>query len=247
MLIAFLIFLSGNFFERRIFSDLCAENLISPTKKKLFQWFFVIFKILLAFFLKKSLLLAWIMLLLPALSLKSVSFQIKFSREKAFEDQFIEFLNLFLLFLKSGRSFSVSFQLSVESSPEKYRQKFNDLYNFVFFNSRNTREPRTLFLKSVISDLSRAAKAPQNASKLVVSLRDRLKSQREIQERASVMTQTARTQAYFLLPLYLGLCGFSAANFGFYENISLYLLSGCLFSAGLLWLTQIGKDLSWRT
>lgn len=247
MLIAFLIFLSGNFFEQRIFSDLCEEKVISLEKKKILLPFFVFFKIFSCIFLKKSLVLAWIVLMLPALGLKLLSFQLRFSRGNSFEQHFIEFLNLFLLNLKSGKSFSVSFQLSVQGAHESHRQKFNEIYNFVFFAERSPARPKNPFLNTVITDLCRAVKAPQNASRLVVSLRDRLKSQRQMRERSRVMTQSARTQAFCLLPLYFGLMIFSGLNFGFQQNIGLFLLSSFLFFTGLIWLLQIGRRFRWQT
>jgi Flp pilus assembly protein TadB len=247
MFIAFLIFLSGNFFEYRILSEMFEEKLISHSKKNKIGTIFVIFKIFSCFFLKKSLVLAWIVLMLPAFSLKIASFQIKIIREKSFETHFLEFLNLFLLYLKSGKSFSVSFQLSVQSTNENHRQKLNELYNFVFFADRYTSRDQNVFLNSVITDLSRAVKAPQNASRLVASLRDRLKTQKILRERARVMTQSARTQAFFLLPLYFGLIVFSAVNFGFRNNIRIFLLSNLLFCLGILWLLQIGRSFRWRT
>lgn len=247
MFIAFLIFLSGNFFEERILSEMTEKKLIFPSEKKKFHAICVVFKFFSCFFLKKSLVLAWIVLLLPALSLKFVSLQIKFSRENSFEEHFLEFLNLFLLFLKSGKSFSVSFQLSVQNSGENHRQKLTELYNYVFFADRYVEKSVSPFLNSVILDLSRAVKAPQNASKLVMSLRDRLKTQKNMRERAKVMTQSARTQVFFLTPLYLALCLFCGINFGFSNNINLFLLSSMLFSLGILWLLQIGRSFKWRT
>lgn len=247
MFIAFLIFLSGNFFEERILTEMTEKKLIFSSEKKKFHVICVVFKIFSCFFLKKSLVLAWIVLLLPALSLKFVSFQIKFSRETSFEQHFLEFLNLFLLYLKSGKSFSVSFQLSVQNSGENCRQKLTELYNYIFFADRFVEKTDSPFLNSVILDLSRAAKAPQNASKLVMSLRDRLKSQKNIRERAKVMTQSARTQVFFLIPMYLSLSVFCGINFGFKNNTNLFLLSTALFSLGILWLLQIGRSFKWRT
>lgn len=247
MFIAFLIFLSGNFFEERILSEMEEKKLIFSTEKKKFHAVCVVFKFFSCFVLKKSLILAWIVLLLPALSLKFVSFQIKFSREASFEEHFSEFLNLFLLYLKSGKSFSVSFQLSVQNSGERHRQKLTELYNYIFFAERFVEKADSAFLNSVILDLSRAVKAPQNASKLVVSLRDRLKSQKNMRERSKVMTQSARTQVFFLTPMYLGLSMFCGINFGFKSNAGLFLLSGTLFTLGILWLLQIGRSFRWRT
>ncbi len=247
MFIVFLIFLSGNFFEARILSEMEERKLIFSSERKKFHLVCVVFKFFSCFFMKKSLILAWFVLLLPALSLKFVSFQIKFSRETRFEEHFLEFLNLFLLYLKSGRSFSASFQLSVQNSQQNHRQKLTELYNHIFFADRFVEKTDSQFLNSVILDLSRALKAPQNASKLVKSLRDRLRSEKKLRERAKVMTQSARTQAFFLTPIFLGLTIFCGINFGFKNNASMFLLSAMLFSLGILWLLQIGRSFKWRT
>lgn len=243
---AVIFFLSGIYFEDRILSEMSRENLISGHNQQIFFVLLLIFKTVFVFWLPKTLFFLCVLSLTPVFSIKFIGFFAKRSQIRRFENNFLHFLNLLLLIMKSGKGFSASFPLAIKESNPIYRQHLTELYNHIFFSNQNDKKSNSTLLTTVLSDLSRAAKATHNSVSLVTNLRDRLQAQKILKEKVNVLCQQSRLQASVLTLLYLGLVAFSMLNFGFKQNSAFFVISFLLFAVGAAWLCQLGRKIRWK-
>ncbi len=245
MIVVFLIFISGFFFQQQILSELTMKMLFNEKFATKILSFTIFFSLVLAVTLPKKVFFAWFSVALSLLGLKLGIFFLKRSRESQFRQNFSDFLNLVVLQIKSGKSFSQAYLAATKQNGGQFQEKLLEIYNILFFSASFESKSSSVFLNEVIAELKKTAETPQNSLKQLLILRKRMRFQENFRRKSMQMAQQSTMQALVLSPMYVGLLIYISLNFGFSANLSLILASLALFSSGLVWILSIGRSHKW--
>ncbi len=245
-IVTFLFFLSGFLFELRILENLFSEKLISKHHlTKIGTILLVIHGFLLAF-VPKNIFFVAILLIANIILIFLGENWLRKLRISGFQAQFIGFLTITVLQMKSGKNFSQSFLLATEQLPVFYRERFVEIYNSLMF-SENQEGTKTLplFLRGIVSDLRQIKNRPHNALKGVQNLRLQLIREEKFLAKGRVLSQQCLIQTIVLSLLYFSLLIYVLLSYGLHQNLTIILSSLVLYLAGIASILAIGRNHKW--
>jgi hypothetical protein len=105
---------------------------------------------------------------------------------------------------------------------------------------------KSLLIKDFQAELVQIDRSQNRVIDQVRALRRHLKIQENFRRRSMQVTQQIKMQAIIVTLLYLLLLSFVINQFGFTQNKNVILISGLIFTFGLIWIFKVGRRIKWK-
>lgn len=245
MLYAFCISLFGFAIVIRIGDSLVSRHLFSRSELTKIGTSVFIFEFVMSMFISRTHFGFWCAIFIPII-IAAFALCVRVSRRsKLFKRECARVLTIVLLKMKSGRSFRHSFSEAVAESDVLVRAKLAEIASSVAFSQQRS-DSADHFVRELVEELSIIDRQPHMAARRLETFRDRLRTEDEFRRRSGQVLSRIRAQSLVMSGLYVAVCAFMIAKFGWSANARLFITSVMLFGAGAIWLWLGGRKKEWK-
>ena len=182
-------------------------------------------------------------LILPCLFILGTLLFLKYEKEKQFFHQLCNLLIPLESGMKSGMSFLNAWEKSLKESSEKaQKNKLKELTEVLKFQNQFT-YPENKNIERFITELLSIKESPQPL-KRIYHFRRKIRVEMVFKTKARRALLQIRTQSLILCVFYVGILINTLIVYE-QKNLSLILISLILFSVGLIWIFNSGRNIKW--
>lgn len=165
-------------------------------------------------------------------------------RESHFRQEFVEFLDRLILYLKLGHGFSYSFDTANQKTSASVRIKIQKIYDSVLFNKKiATQSILATEIFELLTDIH------LNSLKIInklMAMRRRLRAEDRYRKQISTIVGQVWAQLLLILFLYIVVFCFLVHSFGFAKHKNIYLSSFVIYILGLFVFYFISRREIWK-
>jgi len=169
--------------------------------------------------------------------------------ETQFQSEFPDIVTSIILQMKMGHGFRKSFQDVTAHAPSKYVARLRFVYENVVFSPHKIDKKMTArasFLREIIEEFKKVDQSTHKSVEKLENFRRRLSIIAGFRRRSGRIRGQVQLQAGILLVIYALSFAFVVMSFTWQDIEGLVWLSLLLFTAGLLLVFYLGKDVKWK-
>lgn len=171
---------------------------------------------------------------------------ISYQRQNQFHQGFEAFLDRVILYIRSGNSFRESLIKANHSSPLAFREKMNQIFEFVFFSQHTEGVKLSQSVEKIVKKLKVIEQSNQKVLQKMLSWRQCIQIESEFRQKSKIIKRKIQIQSFVISFLYLILAIYVLAEFNFYKIKEIFFLSSFLFLIGNAWILYSGRRMKWK-
>ncbi len=158
----------------------------------------------------------------------------------------VQFLDIIVLSMKSGRSLRAAVSESVAEQSDGLKPYFQQV-PLLLQNPSLKGSEQLRSLKILAREIGEIDRSNAKVLDQILAFRRQLKTELDLRRKANAASSQVRAQSLILAFLYLGLCAFISVQFGFGDNLLAFGISLVLFFCGLGGQHFLLKRFKWKT
>lgn len=246
MLFVFVIALVGCLSALRIAHSLESRHLFARSELTKIGTITFACALALAVMSPRTFIVAW-MIVFVSIACAAFSLSVRVSRRsRAFRSECATLLTLVLLKMKSGRAFRSSFDEAIDESGARVRAKFSEIGAVVAFSQQRSGTRIDPFVREFVEELAVIDRHPHLAVRRLETYREKIETEEEFRRRSGQVLARIRAQSLVMTGLFLAVCAFMIAKFGWQRNAALFALATTSFGLGAIWLWFGGRKKRWK-
>jgi len=244
MLIRLGIFIFGLLFVIRITKFNAENRVFETTRFEKMILLNIFLTVVVLIFIFDSAFLVWLSIFAGVFALLVTIFVTQKVREKEFRQDFVDYLDRVITFLRAGHGFLLSLDKANVETASQNQKKIQKLIESLQFSSQL--QLQNEFLTEVFEEFTWIQKYPSKTLQRLVTFRRNLKTEEKFRRKSGRIVRQMMIQVIFLCVLYSLLLVFVGKFFGFSGNSKVIFVSLLLFIVGLLVFFYIGSKKLWK-
>ncbi len=159
---------------------------------------------------------------------------------------FVNCLDIIILKMKSGQSFSNAFKSVCADSDPFIKQKLFNIWNILEYWDENKSSSLTGFDREVVLRLHSIMSSSSHYLNQLCGFRDELRLRLRFQNKTNKMALQTRMQSVVLILIYIVIAVVVSSTYGFQMVKPWLLVSIPLMLIGIMWLISIPKRFRWN-
>jgi Flp pilus assembly protein TadB len=192
----------------------------------------------------RSIFLVWMAVFFVIFIFAVTIFVTRKRRETEFRQDFVDYLDRVITFVRSGQGFLASLEKANATSSRRYQKKIQKIVESLHFTSQP--EFQNAFVAEIFDEFLWMKSFPSKTLQRLLSFRRNLHIEEKFRRKSGRIIRQAAIQALFLLFLYVCLLFFVGSYLGFQENWRIFLVSGGLFLSGMVLFYLLGSRKLWK-